>query len=143
MLRDVVNTCNDSESLRLDDIHDWTEKAAAAGWRVKDLAELCGVTTRGLELWFKRKYGCTVKDWLAQEWQRHAKDMLIEQRRVSHAAEKAGCAHPQHFARRFKRLCGVTPSAFIASCGGGGRIGALRILVGQSVLPFVLSSCCI
>jgi transcriptional regulator GlxA family with amidase domain len=96
--------------IRLDRVTDWQKRAKAARYRVKELAEYLGVTTRCLEVYWARKRRKTVKAWLAQMKLQVAKRQLSQGIPVWSVAAQVGYGNPANFCRWFKTVTGHSPT---------------------------------
>ncbi len=85
-----------------------------------DLAQQVGVSDRTLRRGFRDLFGTTVIGYLAQQRMQQAEQLLREGNcTVASVANRVGYAHLGHFALRFKRQFGITPSQALA----GKRVG--------------------
>jgi AraC-like DNA-binding protein len=80
---------------------------------VEDLRARSGMHLRELQRWFRDAVGVSPK-WVIQRYRLHEALAALEQRRstVAQLAAELGYADQAHFARDFKRLVGVAPSAY-------------------------------
>jgi transcriptional regulator GlxA family with amidase domain len=108
---------------KLKQIQNWPELARQANWSVTALAKKCGVSIRGLELYFHKTRGITPKAWLAEKRQKQATELLGQGIAVKEVAAELGYKHAHHFSRAFKRLSGCYPTQLTTSCR------KLRVLV--------------
>lgn len=97
---------------RLDCIRDWEALAERAGKSVAGLAKACGVSPRHLRRWFRLRKGKSPASWLAERRLARGGASLLEGKLVKEVAAEAGFKNPAHFARKFTRHYGVSPSAF-------------------------------
>ena len=80
-----------------------------------DLARQVGVSDRTLRRGFQNVFGTTVVGYLTQQRMKHAEQLLREgNHTVAEVANRVGYAHLGHFAARFKRQFGITPSQVLA-----------------------------
>lgn len=80
---------------------------------VADLAALCGISARHLHRQFQALTGKTVADYIEAARIEQAKRLLAARDRpIKAIAEACGFAHPNSFARAFRRSTGLTPLAF-------------------------------
>lgn len=91
----------------------WEKLAKAAHYRPNLLAELCGVSMRTLQRYFRARYNQTVSDWLRELRLNEALASLKECESVKEVAFDLGYKQPSHFTRDFKRKFGVPPRALM------------------------------
>jgi len=103
----VEGTCMNT---KLHSIQDWQELSRQANWSVTKLAELCNVSARGLELHFRKNFGQTPKNWLAEQRQRRAIKLLRGGSSVKETAGQLGYKHANHLSREFKKYWGHRPT---------------------------------
>lgn len=84
--------------------------------RVKELSEMCGISSRRYSDVFKRKTGKTVVQYLNDKRVRYAQERLRETGQIMYAAVAAGFSDATHFYRVFKRSTGLTPGQYLESC---------------------------
>ena len=97
-------------SKRLNSEQAWLPLAKQAGWSVKQLAKICGVSTRTLERHFKESVGKPPKAWMTEQRQKKAMKLLREGSFVKETASQLGYKQANSFAREFKKLSGQCPS---------------------------------
>lgn len=79
-------------------------------WKVKELAQLMGLSVPQFFRRFHQATGSSPIDWLRRERVNHAKRSLGETRdRIRDIAEHVGYGDPLYFSRDFKKLVGVSP----------------------------------
>ncbi|MFS8050070.1 helix-turn-helix domain-containing protein [Rhizobium sp. BR 314] len=82
-------------------------------WSVGELAAAANLSQAQLFRRFRQRMGTTPLDWLRHERVSAAKRLLVvTDEKIGAIATRCGYLDPFHFARDFKRLAGVTPSAF-------------------------------
>lgn len=81
--------------------------------RVKDLAEMCGISSRRYSDLFKQRTGKTIVEYLSDRRVAYAKERLRDTGQITYAAVAAGFSDVTHFYRVFKRIAGITPGAFV------------------------------
>lgn len=94
-------------------INDWPQRAHAAGYRVKALAQDCGVPMRMLERWFHEQKGETPHGWMHEQRMNGAVELLRKGVFVEAAARELGYEYAHHFSRDFKNHFGCCPSKFV------------------------------
>ena len=97
---------------KLNQIQDWPQKANQAGWSVKKMADLCGVSMRSLERHFVRNMGLKPKEWMTQCRHRRAVELLKDSSSIKETAAELGYKHSTHLARNFKKHWGCCPKQF-------------------------------
>ena len=71
---------------------------------------------------FMKQTGVKFSSYLASQRMERAKQLFLSgcNEKISEIAEQVGCGdNPQYFSQMFKKYTGVTPSAFLKSCGQG------------------------
>jgi AraC-like DNA-binding protein len=84
--------------------------------RVKDLADMCGISSRRYSDLFKQHTGKTVVHYLNNKRIAYAQERLRESGQIMYAAVAAGFSDATHFYRVFKRSTGMTPGQYLESC---------------------------
>jgi AraC-like DNA-binding protein len=83
--------------------------------RVRQLAEMSGLSPSHFNRLFKRAFGTSPIDWLRRERVSQAKRRLVETREtIKQIAEQVGYADRFFFSKDFKRYTGTTPGEFRA-----------------------------
>jgi transcriptional regulator GlxA family with amidase domain len=100
-------------SARLSLIKNWPELAPKANWAVSALAKQCRVSVRALEHHFLRKMGTNPKNWLREQRQQKALEMLSKGASVKEIAFELGYKHSHHLSRDFKAHFGYSPTKTI------------------------------
>jgi AraC family chitin signaling transcriptional activator len=95
---------------KLNHIEDWLPIARQAGWSVTKMAKLCGVSVGTLRRHFLKHVGKTTRDWLTEQQQRLAIELLRDGSSIKETAGCLGYEDPTNFSRRFKQHWGVCPS---------------------------------
>src|SRR4051812_49606181 len=91
-------------------INDWEDRASKACWRVKALANDCGLSPRSLQRFWKEEGRGPLSEWLAERRFRHA-CFLLRSKHIS-IEEVARQVHYQHlsaFSYAFVVRFGITP----------------------------------
>jgi transcriptional regulator GlxA family with amidase domain len=102
---------------------DWLDLAKKANWSVKGMAKCYKVSVRALELHFRKTMNNTPKQWMSEQRQKRAMELLANGTSPKETAFALGYKHAHHFSREFKRLQGRCPTQ-IAS-----EASKLRVLV--------------
>ena len=97
-------------SSRLGFVQEWEVLARKAGYRARELAELCQTSLRTLERHFQKHYGVTVSEWLRELRLKQAYSVLQTGKSVKEVAFEHGYKQVSHFSREFKSHFGVSPS---------------------------------
>lgn len=95
---------------RANRIQDWSRLARQANWSVKTLAKICGVSVRALERHFKQHAVKTPKEWLSEQRQKSAFELLLNGNSVKETAGLLGYQHGHNFSREFKKFWGYSPT---------------------------------
>ena len=94
---------------RVDSGLSWEQLAKNAQFRPHALAEVCGVSMRTLQRYFRAQYNQTVSDWLRELRLNEALNFLKACDSVKEVAFELGYKQPSHFTRDFKKRFGVPP----------------------------------
>lgn len=87
-------------------------------WRVADLSKVLGISSSQLHRRFLEGVGATPMDWLRRERMNAAKRLLVQtEAPVRDVAARHGYPDPFHFSREFRRVTGLSPTAFRRSQG--------------------------
>src|SRR6267378_4250911 len=97
---------------RLDRIGEWNVLAPRAQFSSKKLAELCDVSSRQLERYFKNSFRQSPQSWLNTVRLAEAARLLHGGTSVKETAFHLGFKQVYHFSRAFKRRVGIAPSIF-------------------------------
>lgn len=95
----------------------WERLAKQARYRPQELAELCGVSMRTLQRYFRTRYNQTVTDWLRESRLSEAMTHLKGCDSVKQVAFDLGYKQPSHFTRDFKKRFGVPPRSVMEKPG--------------------------
>ena len=91
----------------------WEKLAKLAHFRPNSLAELCGVSMRTLQRYFRTRYNQTVSEWLRELRLNEAVTSLKNCESIKEVAFNLGYKQPSHFTRDFKKKFGVPPKALV------------------------------
>src|SRR6516225_1223617 len=94
---------------RLDKIGDWEKLGREAHFDAAALAVLCGVSLRHLERYFRRRFQCRPRDWLARLRCRLVRELLDKGFYENAIAEDLCFADGSHLCHQFKRIYGASP----------------------------------
>ena len=100
---------------------DYIEEYFHTPIRVKDLAEMCGISSRRYSDLFRERTGKTVVQYLSEHRINYAKERLRETGQITYAAVAAGFSDVTHFYRVFKRLTEMTPGEYLEHEASGGE----------------------
>ncbi len=87
----------------------WLALAENAKWTVGKLARLRGVSVRTLERHFIENKGLKPKQWLTQQRQQRAVELLRSGYSVKETAQQVEYASPGTFSREFTKHWGFSP----------------------------------
>jgi AraC-like DNA-binding protein len=91
---------------------------------VPELAEKVGLSHNYLARMFRKQSGMTLKAYLASRRIEEARHLLENtDLPVKAVAARVGYPDPQYFNKRFRRLAGMSPSAFRRTARGGRELG--------------------
>lgn len=93
----------------------WEKLAKVAQYRPQALAEICGVSIRTLQRYFRARYDQTVSDWLRDLRLTEALSQLKNSGSIKEVAFGLGYKQPSHFTRDFKKKFGMPPRALMAN----------------------------
>jgi len=106
-------TASVSRQQALDGTLEYIEDSFHTPIRVKDLAEMCGISSRRYSDLFKQRTGKTVVQFLSERRVAYAQERLRETGQIMYAAVAAGFSDVTHFYRVFKRMTGMTPGEYV------------------------------
>jgi transcriptional regulator GlxA family with amidase domain len=95
---------------RLNHIQNWPELARQAKWSAAALAKKCGVSVRTLHRFFLEQMGKNSKNWLAEQRQRQAFELLRDGSSIKETAYCLGYRQSTNFSRGYKNHWGIRPS---------------------------------
>jgi len=95
---------------RLSCIQNWPALAHAAKYCVTTMAQRRGVSLRHLERFFKETMGNCPCEWLNEQRQLRALELIRDGSTVKEAADELGYKQRSHFSREFKKFHGFAPS---------------------------------
>jgi len=95
---------------KLDYNSDWLSLSKQANWSAFKLAKLCGVSVRTLERHFKSSMDKRPKQWLNEQRQGQAAELLQRGFSIKETAAKLGYKGYAHFSSEFKAYWGYRPS---------------------------------
>lgn len=91
------------------------EHLQAGNWdcRIGDLAALCGISTRHLMRAFRQSTDRSLADYIATVRADHARVLLVDESlSIAEIAQQLRFSRPAGFTAAFRRLTGLTPSAY-------------------------------
>jgi transcriptional regulator GlxA family with amidase domain len=95
---------------RLKHIQNWPELARQTQWSASALAKQCGVSVRTLHRHFLRHMGKNTRNWLDEQRQRNAHELLCDGSSVKETAACLGYKQQSNFTRHYKHQTGICPS---------------------------------
>jgi AraC family transcriptional regulator len=93
----------------------WEELAESSHYDAKQLARLCGISTRQLQRYFRCRFHSSPQSWLNERRLQAAQVLLLSGESVKKVALDLGFKQPSHFCRQFKSCIKMTPSEFASS----------------------------
>jgi AraC-like DNA-binding protein len=113
----VEEETSDRVKNRLDGIpeQELEDRAKRAGYRVKGLAQLSGLSLRRLEQCFPARFGLSPKAWFATVRFEQAQRLLLEKKTNKEVAGQLCYKSEAAFCRAFRKKMGVSPQAFASS----------------------------
>ena len=110
----IQKTTSISREQALDGTLDYIEDYFHTSIRIKDLAEMCGISSRRYSDLFKQRTGKTVVQYLSERRVAFAQERLRQTGQISYAAVAAGFSDVTHFYRVFKRMTHMTPGEYLS-----------------------------
>jgi transcriptional regulator GlxA family with amidase domain len=96
---------------QLAQIQDWPKRAQAAKWCATTLAKHCGVSVRTLERFFLKSMGKSPKQWLSDQRQQRANELIQDGSSVKETAGMLDYKHPNHLTNAFTKHFGHFPTS--------------------------------
>lgn len=109
----LERTASISREQALDGTLDYIEHFFHTTISVKDLAEMCGISSRRYSDLFKQRTGKTVVQYLSERRITYAQERLRQTGQIMYAAVAAGFSDITHFYRVFKRMTNMTPGEYL------------------------------
>jgi len=94
---------------QLNYINNWPERAKDANWSASTLAKKCDVSLRTLQRYFLSSMNKSPREWLVEQRQIQASELLRQGLSVKQVASKLGFRYPHHLSREFKKYWGHCP----------------------------------
>src|SRR5688500_3862759 len=101
-----------SMSSRLARVANLDDVAKQARYNLHEIADLCHVSVRQLERFFKHSHDRTPRAWIADLRIQEAKRLLSSGLSIKEIAYSVGFKHPSHFCRAFKQWTGSSPGGY-------------------------------
>jgi AraC family transcriptional activator FtrA len=109
----VPRVVRDDDAGRLAKLMDWVRGHPAEAHTVASLARRAGMSTRTLQRQFQETARCSPMAWLVRERVAIAKELLETHRgSIAEIAERAGFGSEESFRHHFRRVAGISPSAY-------------------------------
>lgn len=99
-------------SSRLARVGNLGDVAKQARYNLHEFADLCHVSVRQLERFFKHSLAQTPRTWIARLRIQEAKSLLSSGLSIKEIAYSVGFKHPSHFCRAFKQWTGSSPGGY-------------------------------
>lgn len=104
----------------------WRALAERAMFRPRTLANLVGVGLRDLQLFFHRRTGSSIRDWLNEVRLRMAAQRLGAGARISELVNELGYCDRSHFRRQFRQMFHCRPEGLQRSPDSAKPSGSLK-----------------
>jgi AraC family transcriptional regulator, transcriptional activator FtrA len=109
----VPRPVRDEDGGRLAKLIDWIRGHPAERHTLGSMARRAAMSTRSLQRQFQDSTRCSPIDWLVRERVAIAKDLLESGRAsIGEVTERTGFGSEESFRRHFRRVAGVSPSAY-------------------------------
>jgi AraC-like DNA-binding protein len=95
---------------KLQGIQNWPQLAHQANWSVAELAKQCEVSKDSLRRHFFKLFGKPPGDWLAEERNYQALELLRDGFSIKKTSTFLGYKHQRNFSRKFKMYWGICPT---------------------------------
>lgn len=102
---------------RLIPIDDWAQRAARAGFHIRNLAADCEVSERQLRRFIESKFGLAPHIWMMNQRLCEAPAMLRRGLLIKEVAAGLRFKSSEHFSRAFRKRYRMSPRSF-QRCGG-------------------------
>ena len=109
----IQKTASISREQAIDGTLDYIEDFFHTSIRIRDLAEMCEISSRGYSDLFKQRTGKTVVQYLSERRVAFAQERLRQTGQITYAAVAAGFSDVTHFYRVFKRMTPRTPGEYL------------------------------
>jgi AraC family transcriptional regulator len=106
----------------LDTVADWNSLAKTARYRSSQLAQLCRVSPRQLQRFFRRAFKRSPQTFLDDVRLNAAPALLLGGSYVKEVSHELGFAHPSHFIKRFRRRYGSSPLSYAVTRSNQQRV---------------------
>ena len=106
---------NMAQNAPLSAINDWPQRAHAANYCVKALAQNCSVSARRLERFFAIAFGKPPHKWLHELRMQRAMGHMLDCTPVKEAAYLLGYKDATHLNHDFKNYFGIPPGKAVAT----------------------------
>ncbi len=104
-------------------------------YQVKHLAALTNTSKRSLERRYASEFDCPPKRWLDRQRIIKSLNLLMDGNSIKTVASDLRYCNQAHFTRRFLKVAGITPGAFL-------KLGAnQRVAFVQNFVAFVQRNC--
>lgn len=130
---------DDVEAL-LEQIRHYIERHCKQKLTIEGLAQQAGLSARHFMRLFKRRYGCSVMEYVSVHRIKQAQRLMRADRsaRLRDIAAQVGYQDEMYFRRKFKQISGIPPASYMRNCRqriAAGHPLAIGILLALQMVP--------